>query len=96
MVNLSGMDSGVPRSTVGSQGGVAQEEGADNLTAAREAEESSLQSYGNPNLEMVEVKICRVDRSESRAMRSRYVGLRYSLVPLFSVVLGLVVGELLG
>jgi hypothetical protein len=39
------------------QGGVAREEGADNLTAAREAVESSLQSYGNPNLEMVEVKI---------------------------------------
>jgi hypothetical protein len=38
----------------GSQGGVAQE-GADNFTAAREAVESSLQRYGNPNLEVVEV-----------------------------------------
>jgi hypothetical protein len=38
----------------GPQGGVARE-GADDLTAARKAAEGSLQGYGNPNLEVVEV-----------------------------------------
>jgi hypothetical protein len=40
----------------GSQGGgVVARDGVDDLTAAREAVESSLQGYGNPNLEVVEV-----------------------------------------